>query len=84
MYKTCEDLERSLYVAPNELRSCCQRFFHEGKIRGDAKLLDIKGNNTPTSHDIKKAREKLFNEIQEDKNEQCKGFINALILELKK
>jgi poly(ribitol-phosphate) beta-N-acetylglucosaminyltransferase len=75
MYKTCEDLERSLYVAPNELRSCCQRFFHEGKIRGDAKLLDIKGNNTPTSHDIKKAREKLFNEIQEDKNEQCKGCI---------
>ncbi len=75
MYKTCKDLEGSLYVAPNELRSCCQRFFHEGKMRGDAKLLDIKESVTPTSDDIKKAREKLFNEIQNDKNEQCKGCI---------
>ena len=75
MYKTCKDLEESLYVAPNEIRACCQRFFHGGKIRGDAKLLDIKDNKTPTSSDIKKAREKLFNEIQNDKNEQCKGCI---------
>ena len=44
MYKTCKDLEESLYVAPNELRSCCQRFFHKGKIRGDAKLINIKDN----------------------------------------
>ena len=56
MYKTCKDLEDSLYVAPNEIRACCQRFFHDGKIRGDAKLLDIKENKTPTSSDIKKAR----------------------------
>ena len=75
MYKTCKDLEDSLYVAPNEIRACCQRFFHDGKIRGDAKLLDIKENKTPTSSDIKKARERLFNEIQNDENEQCKGCI---------
>ena len=75
MYKTCKDLEESLYVAPNEIRACCQRFFYDGKIRGDAKLLEIKENITPTSNDIKKAREKLFNEIQNDENEQCKGCI---------
>ena len=44
MYKTCKDLENSLYVAPNEIRACCKRFFYEGKMRGDAKLLDINGN----------------------------------------
>ncbi len=75
MYKTCKDLEESLYVAPNEIRACCQRFFYDGKIRGDAKLLNIKENITPTTNDIEKAREKLFNEIQNDKNEQCKGCI---------
>ena len=74
-YKTCKDLENSLYVAPNEIRACCQRFFYDGKMRGDAKLLQIKENVTPTAADIKEAREKLFNEIQEDKNQDCKGCI---------
>ena len=73
MYKTCKDLEESLYIAPNEIRSCCQRFFYEGKMRGDAKLIDIKEGVTPTNADLKKAREKMFDEIQEDKNEDCKG-----------
>ncbi len=73
MYKTCRDLEESLYVAPNEIRSCCQRFFYDGKMRGDAKLIDIKENVTPTFQDLKKAREKIFSEIQDDRNEDCKG-----------
>ena len=73
-YKTCNDLESSLYVAPNEIRACCQRFFYEGKMRGDAKLLKIT-DRAPNTSDIKEAREKLFNEIQDDKNEDCKGCI---------
>ena len=63
MYKTCRDLEGSLYVAPNEIRACCQRFFYNGKIRGDAKLIEIKNGKTPTSSDILKAREDIFNQI---------------------
>jgi poly(ribitol-phosphate) beta-N-acetylglucosaminyltransferase len=73
MYKTCQDLEESLYIAPNEIRSCCQRFFHKDKMRGDAKLIAIKDGITPTANDIKKAREKIFDEIQKDKNEDCLG-----------
>ena len=73
MYKTCHDLENSLYVAPNEIRSCCQRFFYDGKMRGDAKLIDIKENVTPTFEDLQKARNKIFNEIQNEENEDCKG-----------
>ena len=75
MYKTCKDLENSLYVAPNEIRACCKRFFYQGKMRGDAKLLDIEGNKVPTTSDIKNARKKVFDEIQLDKNEQCKGCV---------
>jgi uncharacterized Fe-S cluster-containing radical SAM superfamily protein len=73
MYKTCRDLEESLYLAPNEIRSCCQRFFHKEKIRGDAKLIEIKENKTPSAKDIKEAREKIFNQIQDNKNEDCLG-----------
>ena len=74
-YKSCKSLETSLYIAPNEIRACCQRFFRDGKMRGDAKLLSIKDGVTPSIIEIKKAREKLFEEIQEDKNEDCKGCI---------
>ncbi len=72
-YFTCNDIEKSLYIAPNEIRSCCQRFFYDGKMRGDAKLIDIKDGVTPSSKDIKEARENLFNEIQNKKSESCNG-----------
>jgi len=75
MYKTCKDLEESLYIAPNEIRSCCQRFFYDGKMRGDAKLINIKEGITPSALEIEKAREKIFEEIQKNKNEDCKGCI---------
>lgn len=72
-YKSCKDIEKSLYIAPNEIRSCCQRFFFKGKMRGDAKLIDIEDGVTPTANDIKKARENLFNKIQNDESESCLG-----------
>jgi len=73
-FKTCSSLEKSLYIAPNEIRACCQRFFYKGKMRGDAKLLTVT-DNAPSATDIKEARQKLFEEIQDDKNEDCKGCI---------
>ena len=42
-------------------------------MRGDAKLIDIEDGVTPTSNDIKKARENLFNKIQNDESESCLG-----------
>ena len=65
MYKTCKHLEESLYIAPNEIRACCQRFFHKGKLRGDAKLIDIVDGKTPTTEDLLNSRNKIFDEIIE-------------------
>ena len=73
IYKSCTNIESSLYVAPNEIRACCQRFFYKGKMRGDTKLLEIQNNKSPSIHDITKARNKLLEEIQNDKNESCLG-----------
>ena len=72
-YKSCKDVESSLYIAPNEIRSCCQRFFYKDKMRGDAKLLEIDEGKTPTANDIANARSKIFDDIQLDKNESCLG-----------
>ena len=73
MYKTCKHLEESLYIAPNEIRACCQRFFYKGKLRGDAKLIDIVDGKTPTTEDLLNSRNKVFEEIQNDKKEECLG-----------
>jgi len=73
MYKTCADIENSIYIAPNEIRSCCQRFFYEGKMRGDAKLIEIKEGLTPSIDEIISARKKILEQIQNEENEDCKG-----------
>ena len=72
-YLSCKDIESSLYIAPNEIRSCCQRFFHKNKMRGDTKLLEIKDGITPKANEIKNAREDLFKKIQKNKAESCEG-----------
>ena len=48
-YKTCKDLESSLYLGPDQFRACCQRFFYEGKMRGDAPLINLNKNSSPTA-----------------------------------
>ncbi len=73
MYKTCKDIEGSLYVAPNEIRACCQRFFYKGEIRGDAQLITIKDGQTPTNSDLLKARKKIFEQIQKNEKKACNG-----------
>ena len=72
-YYTCKDIEESLYIAPNEIRACCQRFFYKNKMRGDAKLLEIENGSTPKVKDIIDARKSLFEKIQKDKSESCNG-----------
>ena len=37
----CEDLQGSIYFAPNVLRHCCQRFFVNGKMQGDVEIMKI-------------------------------------------
>ena len=72
-YYSCKDIEGSLYIAPNEIRACCQRFFYKGEMRGDAKLLEIKNEATPNAEDIVNSRKKLFEKIQIGKSESCNG-----------
>ena len=38
---SCDYLHHSIYLAPNELRNCCKRFFHKGKMKGDVKILNV-------------------------------------------
>jgi glycosyltransferase involved in cell wall biosynthesis/sulfatase maturation enzyme AslB (radical SAM superfamily) len=35
---SCKDLQNSVYLAPSEVRTCCKRFFRDGKLAGDVVL----------------------------------------------
>lgn len=37
---SCADIESSVFFAPNEIRTCCKRFFVDGEIKGDV-VLDV-------------------------------------------
>lgn len=72
-YTSCKELEKSLFLAPNELRTCCQRFFYKGKMRGDASLLKVEKGQSPTSKQILEGRKKIFDDIQNKKSDSCTG-----------
>ena len=81
IYKSCIHIESSLYVAPNEIRACCQRFFYKDKMRGDTRLLEIQENKSPSTNDIINARNKLSSLVIENpaeiKNNKNRIFISA-------
>ena len=63
-FKTCRFIDEALYLAPNQIRACCQRFFYKGKMRGDAKLIDKDKFQKLDSNTLINSRQKLLNEIQ--------------------
>ena len=54
-FYSCEDLQGSVYLGPNVLRHCCQRFFVNGKMEGDVEIFKVnKGDDISVANIIKK------------------------------
>jgi organic radical activating enzyme len=70
-YWSCKDLEGSLYLAPSQIRACCQRFFVDGKQQGDVVLLDIEKGDQVSIYDILSAKNELIKKINEKKRTPC-------------
>lgn len=66
---SCYDLRHSLFLAPEEVRTCCKRFFWKGVRRGDVVLLrdDISINS------LYKKKYKLHEDINAGKRTPCDG-----------
>lgn len=72
---SCSDLHYSLYLAPDRVRTCCQRFFVDNKIQGDVELFTI-SSNMSSSKFIRKAlvsKQKLYDDINSNKKTGCSG-----------
>ena len=66
---SCYDLHHSVFLAPDEIRTCCKRFFLNGEMKGDVVLLD----KDITADNIEKARMKLYTDINAGKKTPCDG-----------
>ena len=73
-YWSCFDIQHAVFFAPDEIRTCCKRFFVEGHKKGDTVLFSTsKLKNEPTLliEDIQKAKESLVKEINRANSPEC-------------
>jgi glycosyltransferase involved in cell wall biosynthesis/organic radical activating enzyme len=73
---SCYDLHHSVFFAPDEIRTCCKRFFADGEMKGDVVLLDgaSQHNEAGFSFDeIQTAKKQLHKEINRDNAPECSG-----------
>jgi GGDEF domain-containing protein len=68
---SCKDLQGSLYLAPSQVRACCQRFFVDGKQQGDVVLLDTEKGDLVTIESISHAKNDLIRKINEKERTPC-------------
>lgn len=70
---SCKDLQGSAYLAPSQVRACCQRFFVDGKQQGDVVLLDTEKKDHVSSNSIMLAKQNLITRINNKEKTPCFG-----------
>jgi organic radical activating enzyme len=71
--KSCRFLQRAIYFGTDELRHCCKRFFHNGKMKGDVPIFSLKKNLDVSLDRIIKAKKNLINKINSNEETGCTG-----------
>jgi poly(ribitol-phosphate) beta-N-acetylglucosaminyltransferase len=70
---SCPSLHHEIYLGPDEIRTCCKRFFVQGEKRGDVVLKKVQPNEIITSDIILEEKRKLFNKINSGEENDCEG-----------
>ena len=73
MKYSCEDLQGSIYFAPNVLRHCCQRFFVNGKMEGDVEILKVKDDKDISINKILEQKKKIIKNLNKGLPTPCDG-----------
>lgn len=69
----CHDIYNSLYLAPDELRNCCQRFFVKGKMKGDVVVYKVNSQEDIDPKKILDAKLDLIEQINSNQENACSG-----------
>ncbi len=70
---SCPALHHEIYLGPDEVRTCCKRFFVNGEKRGDVVLTKIHPNQDLTPELILSEKQKLLHKINTGKKNDCDG-----------
>ncbi|NQT30297.1 MAG: glycosyltransferase [Candidatus Saganbacteria bacterium] len=71
----CYDLYNSVFLTPDEIRTCCKRFFSNNEMKGDAVLLGQSGYSWDefTPQNILKAKRCLHTRLNRGTAQECMG-----------
>ena len=70
---SCDYLHHSIYLAPNELRNCCKRFFHKGEMKGDVKIINVDKYEDIDVSKIIENKNELLHKINNGVENDCTG-----------
>lgn len=77
--KSCVYLQKAIYLAPNEIRACCQRFFVDGQIKGDVPLIKLSEKHNVSFDDVIQAKKDLLENINNGTDILCSGCPHLLV-----
>ena len=72
---SCIDLHHSAFLAPNEIRTCCKRFFVDNEMRGDVTIVDKETlqQSDDLAVTLMDAKKKLYADINMGEPTDCDG-----------
>ena len=71
---SCQSINASVYFAPKEIRTCCQRYFRKGQLMGDVKLLKTEGLTAlEIARQIIAMKRRLIDDINSSNTDPCTG-----------
>ncbi|WP_345993678.1 glycosyltransferase [Sulfurimonas sp. HSL-1716] len=72
---SCTDLHYSVFLRPNEVNTCCRRFFVNNQRKGDVTILSVEKDPEQiiSSYDILNAKKELHHQINTGIENPCDG-----------
>lgn len=67
----CWELFNSLFLAPDEIRTCCKRFFIDGVRKGDIVLFKTNMVQENLLSEIVQSKRKLYNALNQGEETEC-------------
>lgn len=71
--KSCIYIQQAIYLAPNEIRACCQRFFVGDQIKGDVPLIKLSRKRDISFEEVIEAKKDLIENINNGTDNLCSG-----------
>ena len=72
---SCYDLHNSVFLAPEEIRTCCKRFFVDGEMKGDVVIVRRPDDQPAefSAQAILRGKKELYGRINRGQAAECDG-----------